>query len=74
MSKVKRDFGVELLRQGMPHSANLLSNDEMGELFGGGCGIYCQHDFNCEHFTPCTSEFSCPEYKPCNNEYGQDIH
>ena len=31
-----------MLREGMPHCANLLSNDEMGNILGGDFIIICE--------------------------------
>lgn len=58
MSKLKKSQGAELLRKGMPHSVNLLSNDEMGELFGGDCtnGFVCKK--YCEVY--CENKYSHP--------------
>ncbi len=42
MSNLKKNCGVDLLREGMPHCANLLSNDEMGNILGGDFIIICE--------------------------------
>lgn len=39
--------GIELLHTGMSDNANLMTEDQLGELFGGYCtGGYCQKNYD----------------------------
>jgi hypothetical protein len=58
-----KNEGCKLLRTGMSDNANLLSDDELGDIFGGYCkGGYCGKGYSSPGGDSC-------EKKYCEHNY-----
>lgn len=59
-----KNEGCKLLRTGMSDNANLLSDDELGDIFGGydSCSnTYCNSNYSGGGIT-CSSGYCSPSY------------
>lgn len=57
----KNNHGIEMLHTGMSDNANLMNEDQLGELFGGYCSnVYCGKGYEGSG-TKCKKEY-CSEY------------
>lgn len=60
--KTNQNDEFEMLRVGISDNASLLSDDELGELFGGyACARYCNMDYNPCPYGYCEGYVSDPE-------------